>query len=224
MHSLICWITLSHTDTHTLILAYVLTAFDLVSPLWPASLRPLRVCVSPDSAAQQFWVMGCSWGRWEGGGRGLAGCIISRFHCPGTGVLNQPQVADKRIWIESQRGPLPAAACWRWRSRSRPDAQPSASVGQDPKDWWGRRKPSLTPILLSLTISLAPSSPWVSQGNGYFEKHRLCVWKGIICSSYDLIHDEGTVDESGLLIPAWQVHWKQRFTGTPLALPSLPHL
>lgn len=25
-------------------------------------------------------------------------------------MLNQPQVAGKRIWIESQRGPLPAAA------------------------------------------------------------------------------------------------------------------
>lgn len=30
-------------------------------------------------------------------------------------MLNQPQVADKRIWIESQQGLLPAAACRRWR-------------------------------------------------------------------------------------------------------------
>lgn len=34
-------------------------------------------------------------------------------------MLNQPQVADKRIWIESQQGPLPAAACRRWRCHCR---------------------------------------------------------------------------------------------------------
>ncbi|CAB1418716.1 unnamed protein product [Pleuronectes platessa] len=55
-----------------------------------ASPRPLRVCLSTDSAA-----------------------VL------GTGVLNQPQVADKRIWIESRRAPLPAAASRRCRCRSR---------------------------------------------------------------------------------------------------------
>lgn len=141
--------------------------------------------------------MGLSWRR-QGGREKLTGCIISRFHCPGTGVLNQPQVADKRIWIESQQGPLPTAACRHCHCRSWLDIQSLASVGQDLKDWWGRRKPSL-PRSLSLTLLLSPlppSSPMSLPGEQLFWEHRLCMWKGVICFNYNLIHDTGTMDES----------------------------
>ena len=160
---------LIHRHTHT--------SFDPVLRLWPASPRPLRVCLGPDSAA----VLGNGLELREmRGGERLAGWIISRSHCPGTGVLNQPQVADKRIWIESRRGALPAAASGRRRCRSRAGYTVIGFSGTRFKRLM-RKEKALSPPLssspssslsLSNCLSLCTSSPrppWVSQGSSYFE-------------------------------------------------------
>lgn len=79
---------------------------------------------------------------------------------------------------------LPAGAR---RCRSRPDTRSLASVGQDPKDWWGRRKPSL---FLSLPFLLSPHPHESPGGTAISRTGSVCE----ICFNYNLIHDTGTMD------------------------------
>jgi len=151
---------------------FVVISFDLVLALWPSSLRPLSVCMSPDNAAQQFWVMGWSWG----GGGWLTGCIIRRFHCPWTGVLNQPQVVDKKIWIQSQQGPLPAAPSRCWHCRSWPDTQSLSSVGQDPM--MRKEKTLSQSVVLPFPHPLGDS-----QGNSYFGNTGVMCERELVASA-----------------------------------------
>lgn len=66
----------------------------ILSQLYEQLLSPLH-----EPRQRSAAVLGNGLELWEprGGGVGPTGCIISRIHCPGTRVLNHPQVVDKKI-------------------------------------------------------------------------------------------------------------------------------
>ncbi len=94
-------------------------------------------------------------------------------------MLNQPQVADKRIWIESQRGPLPAATC-----RCLPLLEPAGytviGISGTGSKRLMRKEKALSPrLFLSLTylsLPLPPLSPHESPGGtAILRTQALCV-------------------------------------------------
>lgn len=169
--------------------------------------------MGPDSAALHFWIMGWSWGRW--GEKGTD--PLYNEHCPVTAVVNQPQMAPKRICSESQWGPLTVAACLLVLAEN-------TVTGIDLR---GSKRLMKREKALSFPCSFAPRSsphpPWVSQGNSYFES----TWS--VC--------ERELSLSNIIRCMIQKQWltvviltcmtgalKPRFAGMPLTLRRLPHL
>lgn len=145
------------------------------------------------------------------GEKGLTRCIIGCFHWK-----RNVRSASRCLVKGSIAKPLPEAAALGCL-----DAPSVASLGQNPKDWWGWRKPS--PSLVFLSSS--PRPPLKLSGEQLFRERWFRAKRGIICFIHNSMRETGTVVESRLFFkPTWKVTWKPTIAGTPPLFPTLPRL
>lgn len=159
-----------------------------------------------------FQVIDLSWGRW--GETGNDWLYNQSSLCPGTGLLNQPQVSDMRIWIESQWGAFPEAAC---RHSPLLEADGCAVVGIS-----GTESERL--MRKEKALSSSPSPPFIlneSPRGAAILRTQALVWK-----SYLFQLQSNPIRHNGwesLFLPAWQVRCKRGFCWHATGSPKSPH-